>query len=68
MTEEYLKQTLSIPELAKVLGISRGLAYDLAKKNELPIPVLRLGPKRMVVSRKCLADLLSSGLQNNDDE
>ena len=51
---------MTIPEVAKALGISRGLAYDLAKRNELPIKVLRLGEKRMVVSRQALEDLLSN--------
>lgn len=51
--------TMTIPEVARVLGISRGLAYDLAKRNELPVKVLRLGERRMVVSRRALEDLLS---------
>lgn len=51
--------TMTIPEVAKTLGISRGLAYDLARRDELPVRVLRLGPKRMVVSRRALEDLLS---------
>ena len=50
--------TMTIPEVARVLGISRGLAYELAKRDELPVKVLRLGDKRMVVSRRALEDLL----------
>jgi excisionase family DNA binding protein len=38
--------TMSIEEAARFLGISRGLAYDLARRHELP--VVRLG-RRMVV-------------------
>lgn len=55
--------TMTIPEVARALGISRGLAYELAKRDELPVKVLRLGEKRMVVSRRALEDLLS-GRQN----
>ncbi|MDG4795075.1 DNA-binding protein [Micromonospora sp. WMMD1082] len=28
---------------ARIFGLSRSLAYDLAKRNEFPIPVLRFG-------------------------
>jgi predicted DNA-binding transcriptional regulator AlpA len=51
--------TLSIPELAKCMGISRGLAYNLAKTNMLPVKVLRLGGKRIVVSKNSVEILLS---------
>jgi excisionase family DNA binding protein len=50
--------TLTIPEVAKALGISRGLAYELANRNELPVPVIRLGEKRMVVSKLAIDSLL----------
>ncbi|MBA7581228.1 hypothetical protein ES708_23130 [subsurface metagenome] len=42
--------TLSIPEAAARLGISKDLAYTLAKAGELP-GAIRLGKKRLVVSR-----------------
>jgi excisionase family DNA binding protein len=50
---------MTIPEVAKALGISRGLAYELAKRSELPVSVIRIGQKRMCVSRQALEDLLS---------
>lgn len=37
--------TVSIPEAAKVLGISRGLAYELAGRQEFPAKLLRLGAR-----------------------
>ena len=49
--------TMTIPEVAKALGISRGLAYELAKREELPIPVIKLG-RRIVLSRKAVEMLL----------
>ena len=52
--------TMTIPEVARALGISRGLAYELAKRDELPVKVVRLGDKRMVVPRGALEDLLSA--------
>lgn len=47
---------LSIPETARMLGISRGLAYELARSGQ--IPVLRLG-KRLLVPKIALERLLS---------
>ena len=41
--------TLTIKEAAKLLGISRGFAYELARRSELP-GCRRLG-RRYVVSR-----------------
>jgi len=49
---------MTIPVAARVLGISRGLAYDLARRDKLPVKVIRLG-RRMVLSRKAVEALLS---------
>lgn len=53
------RQTLSVVEVAEVLGIGRTLAYELARKGELP--VLRFG-KRQVVPRAALEKLLGMQL------
>ncbi len=45
MSSESL--TMTIPEVAKALGISRGLAYDLAKRDVLPVPVIRIGSRKV---------------------
>ena len=49
--------TLNIPEAAKVLGISRGSAYELAAQGKLP--VIHLGLKRMVVPIVALERMLA---------
>jgi excisionase family DNA binding protein len=49
------RATLTIGETAKVLGISRGLAYECARRGD--IPVLRLG-RKLVVPRVRLQELL----------
>ena len=49
-------ETLKVEEAAKMLGISRQLAYTLASQNKLP-GALRLG-RRIVVSRKVLEKFL----------
>jgi excisionase family DNA binding protein len=53
-TEKRL--TVSVPEAARLLGISRNLAYDLVRTGELPS--LRLGAKRLVISRAALERFL----------
>ncbi|MFC1875174.1 helix-turn-helix domain-containing protein [Chloroflexota bacterium] len=54
--------TMTITEFAAVCSISRGLAYDLARRDKLPVPVIKLG-KRMVLSRKAVVALLEAGKQ-----
>lgn len=51
------KLTWTIREAADQLGISRNLAYELARRGELP-GAIRLGQKRIVVSRVQLENLL----------
>jgi excisionase family DNA binding protein len=45
---------VSVTEAAELLGISRGLAYELARAGQLPS--LRLG-RRLVVPRAALLDV-----------
>lgn len=52
------KLVMTIPEFAAACSISRGLAYDLARRDALPVKVIRLG-RRMVLSRKAVEVLLS---------
>jgi predicted DNA-binding transcriptional regulator AlpA len=54
------RATLTIPEIAECLGISRSAAYALATRSALPVPTIRLG-RRMVVSRQSIERLLASG-------
>lgn len=56
MEEHTESLTLSVDEAALQLGIGRSLAYDLARRGELP-GVLRLG-RRLVVSRAILEQAL----------
>ncbi len=46
-------RTYSIPEFARLLGVSRGYAYNLAKDaGEIAgCPVIRVGKNRLVVPR-----------------
>ena len=51
--------TMTIPEVARALRISRGLAYDLARRKALPVPVIKVGSKRLVVSKVAVERLLT---------
>ena len=67
MRTDYAEtQTLTVEEAAARLGISRTLAYELAKADRLPAPVFRLG-RRLVVSRLALEQALRCGLQRRGD-
>ena len=51
--------TLNIDDVAPLLGINRSTAYELIRRKEFPLPVIRLG-RRMVVSRQAVEDLLGT--------
>lgn len=48
--------TLTVEEVAQLLGISRGLAYEMARCGKLP--VVRFG-RRMLVPRGALERMLN---------
>jgi len=45
------KETVSVEVAAARLGLSRGKAYELARQNALPVPVLRFGRKMAIPTR-----------------
>ncbi len=51
--------TWTVPEVAKLLGISRGLAYELVRQGKLP--ALRFG-RRLLIPRVALMRLLAGEL------
>lgn len=59
-------QTLNIEAVGKLLGISRAVAYELARRDQLPVPVIRLG-RRIVVSKRALEELLAAQKDNDAD-
>jgi hypothetical protein len=44
-------ETCSVEVAAARLGLSRGKAYELARQDALPVPVLRLGRKLAIPTR-----------------
>jgi excisionase family DNA binding protein len=55
--ESVPAETVDVPTAARILGISRTYAFELARRGELP-GAIRLGG-RIVVSRKAIDRLLS---------
>lgn len=56
---EVSRETVNIETVGKVLGISRPVVYELARQDQLPVPVIRLG-RRMVVSKRALQEVLDA--------
>jgi excisionase family DNA binding protein len=60
MQPDRVTLTMSVPEVADVLGISRAFAYALVARGDLPS--LRLG-RRVVVPRRALEQLVAQADQ-----
>ena len=66
MTPDELRAlpvTVSIVEAGRPFGLGRDSCYDLARRGEFPVPVLRLG-RRWVVTRASLLSAL--GVSDHD--
>lgn len=50
-----LPPTLDLPEAGRLLGIGRTVAYQLARRGEFPVRVLRLGNRCKVPTADLLA-------------
>lgn len=62
---EALGVTTDVPTAGSVLGLSRGTAYELARREELPVRVLRLGSRLRVPVRDLLVLLDGVGSPGN---
>ncbi|MBM3155278.1 MAG: helix-turn-helix domain-containing protein [Chloroflexi bacterium] len=58
IANEPQRLCLSVPEAARLLGISRGLGYELAQTGKLPI--IRFG-RRLLVPKAALDRMLNQG-------
>ena len=56
--EEEKRLCISVPEAARMLGVSRNFCYDLVKQKQ--IPVIRFG-KRILIPKIALEKLLEKG-------
>ncbi len=60
-------RTLNIEDAGAMLGISRPTSYKLARADQFPVPVIRIG-RRMVVSREAVDALLSRQKDDGNDQ
>ena len=49
--------TVSVPLAGSVFGLSRSHAYELAKRGEFPVAVLRVGERYKVVTQSIIKTL-----------
>jgi excisionase family DNA binding protein len=64
MISDIARQTIDIPEMAKLLGVSRNFGYEMAKTGT--VRTIRLG-RRIVVPVSEIARLLKgAGTENVD--
>jgi predicted DNA-binding transcriptional regulator AlpA len=57
-TEPRQPELLGAEEMRVVLGIGRSSFYDLARRDALPVPTIRVG-KRIMFSRRAVEELLN---------
>lgn len=55
LADEVKRLCITVPEAAKMLGISRNFAYELVKRKELPV---RKFGKRLLIPRAQLEKML----------
>lgn len=55
MSQSDQKVTFTVPEAAELMGISRGLAYEMVRRGD--VPSIKLG-RRLLVPRAALETLL----------
>jgi len=60
-------ETLSVAQLATLLGLSDKHVYRLAKNNRLPFPVKRIGG-RVLFSRRAVMAWLESNAQDKPNK
>ena len=59
------RATLTVEEAGRALGIGRGLAYDAARRGD--IPTLRIG-RRLVVPAAAFERMLAAGVPPTHDD
>lgn len=65
MDQSNERLTMSVAEFALLSGVSKATAYDLIKRNKFPVSVLRIGAKRVLLSRREVYDYLNGQKKEN---
>ena len=58
-SKRSVRETLTLAEIADRLGLGKTTAYELARRNELPVPAIRIG-RQYFFSRAAFEDLMSA--------
>jgi excisionase family DNA binding protein len=61
------RDTMNLEELAHRMGISLTVAYELAKANRLPVPVIKIG-RQYRFSRKAFDALMNGQHAGTDSD
>ena len=67
MEEAIGRRTENLRTFAREFNISVPVVYRLARLDQLPVPVIRIG-NRMVVSRRAMDELLGQRKQTDHEE
>ena len=60
------RATVTVDEAARILGIGRAAAYEGVRSGR--IPAVRVSPRRIVVPKRALENLLSAQIVNKDGQ
>jgi predicted DNA-binding transcriptional regulator AlpA len=58
VSEPHRPELVPAEEMRAILGIGRSAFYNLARRDELPVPTVRVG-KRLMFSRRAVEELLN---------
>ncbi len=67
ISEPRQPELLSAEEMRQVLGVGRSAFYELARKNVLPVPTIRVG-KRLMFSRRAVEAMLDRQQDNQANQ
>jgi len=59
--EKFEKRTLTIPEAAQIIGISRSLAYRMAAEGKLP--TIKVGKRKNIIPKVALDQWLKESVK-----
>ncbi len=60
-------ETFTLQELARRMGISLTVAYELARRDDLPVPIIRVG-RRYLFSERAYEALMNGQHAPNADD
>ena len=61
-----VKRTYTVKEAAVLLRVTTDLIYSLIRRQEFPVPILRLG-KRVVINKSALDEMLNTNGHEGPD-